>query len=121
MRAGVREQVCPHQGRDHHNARPLLVGSTHAGALPVALACLGSLHQLYSRSQSLLALRYVCSIFECSRSAYPTLTGNLKDFVYQKNVGDMDFQFMKQYGRVWRMRSPLGVSDAHVLRGNLLK
>ncbi|GJE93558.1 cytochrome P450 [Phanerochaete sordida] len=36
------------------------------------------------------------------------LYGNIKDFVYQQNVGDLDFQFMKEYGRVWRMRSPLG-------------
>ncbi|EKM51202.1 uncharacterized protein PHACADRAFT_165799 [Phanerochaete carnosa HHB-10118-sp] len=31
------------------------------------------------------------------------------DFAYQRNVGDIDFKFVKQYGRVWRMESPMGM------------
>ena len=36
-------------------------------------------------------------------------TGNVRDFSYQTNVGDLDFQYAKEYGLVWRMGSALGV------------
>ncbi|KAI0088171.1 PAH-inducible cytochrome P450 monooxygenase PC-PAH 1 [Irpex rosettiformis] len=36
------------------------------------------------------------------------LRGNMRDFFYQTNVGDMDFQFTKDYGLVWRMEAPFG-------------
>lgn len=39
------------------------------------------------------------------------ISGNIKDFFYQDNVGDMDFKFLQEYGAVWRMFQPFGVSD----------
>ena len=36
-------------------------------------------------------------------------TGNVRDFSYQTNVGDLDFQYAKEYGLVWRMGNALGV------------
>ncbi|EKM51227.1 uncharacterized protein PHACADRAFT_213095 [Phanerochaete carnosa HHB-10118-sp] len=65
------------------------------GALAAALV-------LWRRHVSRLSIGYV------SGPKASWLYGNMKDFAYQKNVGDMDFQFVKQYGRVWRMQGPLG-------------
>ena len=39
------------------------------------------------------------------------LTGNVRDYAYQENVGDLDFKYGKEYGTVWRQASPLGVGD----------
>ncbi|KAI0089014.1 cytochrome P450, partial [Irpex rosettiformis] len=36
------------------------------------------------------------------------LAGNIRDFCYQTNVGDLDFQCARDYGLVWRMGGPLG-------------
>ncbi|KAI0340347.1 cytochrome P450 [Trametopsis cervina] len=38
----------------------------------------------------------------------PFWLGNMRRFFYQDNVGDMDFQYAKDYGLVWRMRGGLG-------------
>lgn len=45
---------------------------------------------------------YKSNIFLC--------LGNIQNFYYQENVGDLDFQYMKDYGLLWRMSRPLGVS-----------
>lgn len=37
------------------------------------------------------------------------LTGNVRDFSYQTNVGDLDFKYAREYGLVWRMGGALGV------------
>ncbi|KAI0087586.1 PAH-inducible cytochrome P450 monooxygenase PC-PAH 1 [Irpex rosettiformis] len=34
--------------------------------------------------------------------------GNMHTFSYQSNVGDLDFEYVKEYGLVWRMSAPLG-------------
>ncbi|KAI0338646.1 cytochrome P450 [Trametopsis cervina] len=34
--------------------------------------------------------------------------GNTREFFYQKNVGDLDFQYAKDYGLTWRMSGALG-------------
>ncbi|KAI0701973.1 cytochrome P450 [Cytidiella melzeri] len=38
----------------------------------------------------------------------PFWLGNVRDFFYQANVGDMDFQYVKEYGLAWRMGGALG-------------
>lgn len=37
------------------------------------------------------------------------VAGNVRDFSYQNNVGDLDFRYAKEYGLVWRMGGALGV------------
>ena len=36
-------------------------------------------------------------------------TGNIRDFSYQTNVGDLDFRYAREYGLVWRMGGAIGV------------
>lgn len=60
------------------------------------------------------------ALFPDNQGCSHFLEGNVKDFSHQKNVGDIDFQLMKQYGRVWRMRNPLGVREARPMRGYCL-
>ncbi|KAI0826239.1 cytochrome P450 [Irpex lacteus] len=36
------------------------------------------------------------------------LRGNIREFFFQTNVGDMDFRFTERYGLAWRMSAPLG-------------
>lgn len=36
--------------------------------------------------------------------------GNVREFSYQKNVGDLDFKYLNEYGTAWRLRGPLMVS-----------
>nr|ADN06378.1 PAH-inducible cytochrome P450 monooxygenase PC-PAH 4 [Phanerodontia chrysosporium] len=38
------------------------------------------------------------------------ILGNIRDFSYQENVGDLDFAYMKEYGTAWRLKSSLGKS-----------
>jgi alkylphenol/PAH-inducible cytochrome P450 monooxygenase len=40
---------------------------------------------------------------------FMALLGNIREFYYQKNVGDMDFQYTEDYGLAWRMAAPFGV------------
>lgn len=36
------------------------------------------------------------------------ILGNVRDFAFQENVGDLDFKYVQEYGLVWRMQQPLG-------------
>ncbi|KAI0088170.1 cytochrome P450 [Irpex rosettiformis] len=38
----------------------------------------------------------------------PFWQGNIRDFSYQTNVGDLDFQYARDYGLIWRMGGPFG-------------
>lgn len=46
------------------------------------------------------------------------MSGNVKNFSYQENVGDLDFKYVKEYGLVYRMGAPLGVGHHSVLSSN---
>ena len=45
------------------------------------------------------------------RLTIPLLEGNMRDFFYQPDVGMMDSQYTEDYGLVWRMGAPFGVSE----------
>ncbi|GJE88905.1 cytochrome P450 [Phanerochaete sordida] len=54
-------------------------------------------------------------------AAKSRLLGNVRDFMYQENVGDLDFRYFEEYGTVWRMKAPLGsdvlmISDPKALQ-----
>ncbi|GJE98388.1 cytochrome P450 [Phanerochaete sordida] len=36
------------------------------------------------------------------------IMGNIRDLSYQESVGDLDFEYLKEYGTAWRMQSTLG-------------
>lgn len=38
------------------------------------------------------------------------MLGNVRDLSYQENVGDLDFKYLTEYGAVWKMQFPFGVS-----------
>ncbi|EKM52320.1 uncharacterized protein PHACADRAFT_260638 [Phanerochaete carnosa HHB-10118-sp] len=38
------------------------------------------------------------------------LLGNVREFMYQENVGDLDFKLLDEYGTAWRLKSPLGLN-----------
>ena len=56
-------------------------------------------------------LRGKCHIIFFRGGELMMRVGNIRDFFYQNNVGDMDFQFVKEFGLVWRMGAPFGVSN----------
>ena len=35
--------------------------------------------------------------------------GNVRDFLHQESVGDLDFKFANEFGTAWRQKAPLGV------------
>ena len=57
----------------------------------------------------------------CVGEANGRLPGNLRDFPYQENVGDLDFEWVNEYGTAWRIGAPFGqdmlmVADPKVLK-----
>lgn len=42
------------------------------------------------------------------------LIGNVRNFSYQENVGDLDFKYVKEYGLVYCLGAPLGVGHHSV-------
>ncbi|KIP05242.1 hypothetical protein PHLGIDRAFT_163819 [Phlebiopsis gigantea 11061_1 CR5-6] len=67
---------------------------------------------LFALGVAVLFWRRHATRFSISYIPGPTgaswLVGNMKEFAYQLNVGDMDFAYARQFGRTWRMRHPLG-------------
>lgn len=37
------------------------------------------------------------------------LLGNITDYKYQNEVGDIEFQWLKEYGGAWKIHDPIGV------------
>ena len=35
--------------------------------------------------------------------------GNIGDYKYQSEVGEIEFQWLKEYGGAWKIHDPLGV------------
>ena len=49
------------------------------------------------------------SLMSRDHSICAVISGNVRDFDRQANVGDMDFQYARDYGLVWRMGGVFGV------------
>lgn len=91
------------------------------GPIPVLLAVfLAMLVVTFRRRRLLRQLRGPSASFLLGEQALddmhlntqkltPYLLGNLKDIPYQENVGDLDFQWVNEYGTAWRIGGTLGV------------
>ncbi|KAI0089028.1 cytochrome P450 [Irpex rosettiformis] len=90
------------------------MGSDITPSLPVVILVLVAAVIAYQRSSR-------CSVKHIRGPPVSFWRGNIRDFFYQDNVGDLDFKYAKDYGLVWRLGAPLGedvlmIADPKVLQ-----
>lgn len=79
-------------------------------------AALVTLVLIFRRRRSLRQLRgppssffFGMPLFIMISAKLRVLLGNIRDFPYQENVGDLDFRWVREYGTTWRIGGILGV------------